>query len=218
LLLLTGSLRHALEALAYLAALPPDAGACAQDLADARGLSPAFLSQVLRRLVRAGVVTSARGRVGGYRLARPPGAVPLLDVVEAVDPHFLKPPTGLGNDFDPRFAALAAEAAAALRAVFAGRTLADYLPGDPQHAEPLHRRRGRPPKRRPPRLTEQLILAWADAWHRRTGRWPGVLSGEIPGTGGERWNRVNDALYGGHRGLPGGDSLRKLLRRNGRRG
>jgi hypothetical protein len=63
-----------------------------------------------------------------------------------------------------------------------------------------------------------MILAWADAWHRRTGQWPGVLSGEIPGTGGETWVGVNRALYFGRRGFPGGDSLKKLLRRAGRTG
>jgi hypothetical protein len=59
----------------------------------------------------------------------------------------------------------------------------------------------------------QKILEWADAHHRRTGRWPGVLSGEIPEAPGEDWHAVNFALYRGFRGLPGGDSLAKLLAR-----
>jgi hypothetical protein len=92
------------------------------------------------------------------------------------------------------------------------------LPGGSSLALLLRDRRGRRHKHRQPRLTEEMILAWADAWRQRTGRWPGVRSGEIPGTGGERWVRVNRALSSGHRGLPGGDSLKRLLRRTGRRG
>jgi hypothetical protein len=79
--------------------------------------------------------------------------------------------------------------------------------------EVLAEHRGRRNKSRLPRLTVQKILEWADAHHRRTGRWPGVLSGEIPEAPGEDWRAVNFALYRGFRGLPGGDSLAKLLAR-----
>src|SRR5262249_19676549 len=81
----------------------------------------------------------------------------------------------------------------------------------------LRDNRGRRHKHRLPRLTKKQILAWADAWRERTGQYPGVLSGEIPGTGSETWLAVNSALYFGRRGLPGGDSLLKLLRPTGRR-
>jgi hypothetical protein len=55
------------------------------------------------------------------------------------------------------------------------------------------------------------VLAWADAHHRRTGRWPGIESGPIPGTG-DTWRRIDSALRLGLRGLaPGGSSLARLL-------
>jgi hypothetical protein len=63
----------------------------------------------------------------------------------------------------------------------------------------------------PPRLTVQQILAWADAFHARTGKWPNVASGPIAKAPGESWRIVHEALYGGYRGLPGGSSLAKLL-------
>ncbi|HEY8868116.1 MAG TPA: Rrf2 family transcriptional regulator [Candidatus Limnocylindrales bacterium] len=44
-----------------------------------------FLSQVMRDLVRAGLVEGAVGRRGGYRLAKLPIEISLLDVVEAVE-------------------------------------------------------------------------------------------------------------------------------------
>lgn len=42
-----------------------------------------FASQILADLVRAGLATSRAGKAGGYRLARPPEEMSLLEVVEA---------------------------------------------------------------------------------------------------------------------------------------
>jgi hypothetical protein len=72
-----------------------------------------------------------------------------------------------------------------------------------------HRRRGPRPRR--PELTVARVLAWADAYHRRRGRWPQKHSGPVAGGGGETWRRIDDALAGGYRGLPGGSSLAQLL-------
>jgi hypothetical protein len=69
--------------------------------------------------------------------------------------------------------------------------------------------------RRPP-LTEKQILAWADAHFARTGRWPSTYSGPVTDAPGETWGKINSALYDGFRGLPGGDSLAKLLYRHQR--
>jgi len=44
-----------------------------------------FLPQVMRDLVRAGLVEGSVGRAGGYRLAKPSRTISLLDVVEAVE-------------------------------------------------------------------------------------------------------------------------------------
>ena len=63
---------------------------------------------------------------------------------------------------------------------------------------------------RGPRLTITQILAWADAHHRRTGRWPSAGAGRIAGAG-ITWAAVESALARGHRGLPGGSSLSKVL-------
>jgi hypothetical protein len=69
-----------------------------------------------------------------------------------------------------------------------------------------------------PKLNVKQFLAWADAHHESTGRWPGMQAGEIPGSGGETWRAVYLALRRGTRELPGGDVLRTLLARHGRRG
>ena len=54
-------------------------------IADAHGLSPQFLVQILLQLKRAGVVKSIRGASGGYRLAADPDEISLLDIVSALE-------------------------------------------------------------------------------------------------------------------------------------
>ena len=57
----------------------------ARRISDAMGIPVRFLPQVLADLGRAGLVEAAPGRAGGYRLARDPGSVSLLEVIEAVE-------------------------------------------------------------------------------------------------------------------------------------
>jgi hypothetical protein len=66
------------------------------------------------------------------------------------------------------------------------------------------------------RLTEEKILAWADAHHAATGRWPRCYSSEVIPVAGIMWVSVHLALKIGHRSLPGGDTLTALLVRHGR--
>lgn len=61
------------------------------------------------------------------------------------------------------------------------------------------------------RLTEQQILAWADAHHDRTGEWPSQRSSWVIESNGETWSGVNTALRQGLRGLKGDISLFELL-------
>jgi Rrf2 family protein len=44
-----------------------------------------YLEQIFQRLRRAGLVQGKRGPGGGYTLARPPGEISLLELVEAVE-------------------------------------------------------------------------------------------------------------------------------------
>jgi hypothetical protein len=64
-----------------------------------------------------------------------------------------------------------------------------------------------------PPLTELLILAWADAFHLRTGRWPTETSGPLEEAPGENWSLLSAALQQGTRELPGGSSLARMLAR-----
>jgi len=51
-------------------------------------LPASYTPQVLRLLAEAGLAEAKAGRGGGYRLARPPDQVALLEVVEAAEGAF----------------------------------------------------------------------------------------------------------------------------------
>jgi hypothetical protein len=71
--------------------------------------------------------------------------------------------------------------------------------------------RGKRNRSQLPDLTSAIILAWADAHHQRSGRWPNVKSGPVPDSPGETWAGIDAALSQGFRGLPGGTTLAQLL-------
>lgn len=85
------------------------------------------------------------------------------------------------------------------------------LPGGGSLAQLLAERRGKRNKKKLPPLTEEQVLAWADAHFERRGTWPSATSGFIPDSAREKWFNVDAALRFGYRGLPGGSSLAKLL-------
>ncbi len=85
------------------------------------------------------------------------------------------------------------------------------LPGGSSLAQLLDEKRGVRNNANVPRLTCEQILTWADAHHTRTGDWPTTGSGEVVGAAGETWSGLNAALHTGLRGLPGGNSLARLL-------
>ena len=55
------------------------------DIALRQQLSQPYLEQLFGKLRRTGLVYSARGPGGGYRLARPPSDIRIADIVTAVD-------------------------------------------------------------------------------------------------------------------------------------
>lgn len=56
-----------------------------REIAEAQGIPAKFLTQILLRLKGAGLVISTRGSSGGYRLARSPEEISLIEVLRVVD-------------------------------------------------------------------------------------------------------------------------------------
>jgi len=68
-----------------LAQLEPGSSASAAQLAEYFDLPAPYLAKQLQTLVKAGVLTATTGPRGGFRLARPPSEITLLQIIEAVD-------------------------------------------------------------------------------------------------------------------------------------
>jgi len=77
---------YALIALRHLAVRPDASGSSsAREIAETYDIPLELLAKVLQRLVRARLLVSVQGTRGGYRLGRPPHAIPVADVIQAVD-------------------------------------------------------------------------------------------------------------------------------------
>ena len=57
-------------------------------LAERARLETPTVAKVLKQLAQAGLVSSQRGAAGGYRLARPPAAITVADIVAAIEGPF----------------------------------------------------------------------------------------------------------------------------------
>jgi Rrf2 family transcriptional regulator, cysteine metabolism repressor len=93
------------------------------ELARRREVPVQFLEQLFAVLRRAGILSSQRGVKGGYRFARDPATVSVLEVVELLDGP-------LGRDAQGVFA----DAAQASRKVLERTTIADVIEREAREA------------------------------------------------------------------------------------
>ncbi len=77
--------RYAVTAMADLAKYGADGAQSLPAIAERQQISLAYLEQLFLKLRRAGLVESARGRSGGYRLSRPAGDISVADIMGAVE-------------------------------------------------------------------------------------------------------------------------------------
>src|SRR5271167_2208258 len=113
---ITSKSPYAVLALAELACNPGTEPVPIGELARRRDVPVQFLEQLFAVLRRGGIVSSQRGVKGGYRFAREPATITVLEVVELLDGP-------LGRDGQGVFA----DAAEAARKVLAETTIADVL-------------------------------------------------------------------------------------------
>lgn len=118
--------RYAVRIMVYLAARDKEGPARKQDIAEAEGISPDYVEQILIRLRGGGLVQSHRGARGGFTVACDPQRTSVLDVLEVTEgPLQIAPCVETGCDHVTRCAVQGVwnEAAGALRQVFAGALL-----------------------------------------------------------------------------------------------
>lgn len=82
---LSEGVEWAVHCCTVLATLPEDQVLPAAKLAELHDVPPAYLAKHLQATTAAGITTSVAGPRGGYRLARPPAEITLLDVVLALE-------------------------------------------------------------------------------------------------------------------------------------
>jgi len=76
---------YALRAVLYLAKQPQGKVVEAQQISQKEVIPMRFLLKIMPSLIKAGIVRSQRGVGGGYYLAKDPGEITFLDVVEALE-------------------------------------------------------------------------------------------------------------------------------------
>ena len=84
--MLTRTGGYALHATLTIAEMGADGRAVrATEISEALSIPANYLAKILHALARAGVLVSERGRRGGFRLARGPSEIRLIDVIQSFD-------------------------------------------------------------------------------------------------------------------------------------
>jgi Rrf2 family protein len=76
---------YALHTMLYFVSSDENTTYGLQQLAIVQEQSPSYLSKILTKLVKAGLIESTPGVNGGYRLAKPKEDISFLDVIEAIE-------------------------------------------------------------------------------------------------------------------------------------
>ena len=131
--MLSQTAEYALRTVVFLAART-EAPVRIDEIAAALDIPRNYLSKILHRLAREGILTSSRGKGGGFRLAAPAGRISLLRVVERFDHLGSQQRCLLRRDVCSDQHACEAHAAwkevgARVAAFFAGTTVADLARG-----------------------------------------------------------------------------------------
>ncbi len=113
----TSKSRYAVVAMAELARTGGERPVPIAQIAERRDMPVQFLEQLFSTLRRGGLLLSQRGVKGGYTLARPPGEITVLEVVQVLD--------GRIGDEAREAGGIWAEGVESLRDVFRSTTIAD---------------------------------------------------------------------------------------------
>jgi Rrf2 family protein len=76
---------YALHAMLYLVTAATDKPVGVQLLAEKLGVSQTYLSKMMTKLVKAGLIQSTPGANGGYRLRRKQEDISFLDIIHAIE-------------------------------------------------------------------------------------------------------------------------------------
>jgi Rrf2 family protein len=98
---LTRASSYALHAVVYMATQKQmDKPIASHAIAQERGIPERFLLKVLKPLVSHQILLSIKGPNGGYRLAKKPNEITMLDIIEAVEGGPIRGTSPMGTE-DP---------------------------------------------------------------------------------------------------------------------
>lgn len=130
--------RYSVRMLAYMARRPMGTVFTKQEIAEAEGLSIAYVQQLMMTLKAAGFVLSHRGKAGGFSLARDPETLTVAEVLVVTEGPLVLSPC-LGGEYCERQAGcptqeLWDQAGALLARFFSGVTIAAVARGEHMRA------------------------------------------------------------------------------------
>ena len=82
---LSRTVGHALAAVICVAQSSPESLQNNRDICERVGLPRPFMLKLLGILTEKNILSSTRGRYGGYQMARPPEEITLLEIIEAIE-------------------------------------------------------------------------------------------------------------------------------------
>src|SRR3954470_3573308 len=84
-MIFTSTSEYAIRGMTELAVREPEGRMLLDDLVAGTSLPRDFMAKIFQRLAKAGLLNSAKGRGGGFALARPAHRITLSDIVQAIE-------------------------------------------------------------------------------------------------------------------------------------
>ncbi len=76
---------YGLQAILFMAAKDNDCVCPAEEISKILNIPKEFVSKILQSLTDSGIIESRKGKAGGFKLAKHPSKIKLVDIVEAID-------------------------------------------------------------------------------------------------------------------------------------
>jgi len=76
---------HGLQAILFMATKDIECVCPAEEISNKLNIPKEFISKILQSLTESGIVESKKGKFGGFKLAKHPSKIKLIDIVEAID-------------------------------------------------------------------------------------------------------------------------------------
>ena len=76
---------YAIQAILLMAASENDCICPAEEISKKLNIPKEFISKILQSLCESRIIESKRGKTGGFKLAKHPSEIKLIDIVEAID-------------------------------------------------------------------------------------------------------------------------------------